>query len=288
MDGKGRFQGSLARSLKVGHHRIGLAKVMPTSNADAGLYFLKLQLGNEAITYPFVNSGNRSSEIVFAPPQREAASKQAAVLDTLRISKTGYRDLVKEISSYTIGNLGDLTLTPNVLADGWVNIFNGKDLTTYRIRVTYRFPEPQTKNPVNWGKNNSGLMIFAIDPTTVTGDPLFPPLIEIQLLGNGSTGGSTNPNYCQPNGMEMTVHTADCGDNHTGKAPNPPGQWTTVEAEVHVNDVTRVFQFPDSTKPVFTMSGPKYNGQPVKGGYLTLQSESHPIEFKDILLKELP
>lgn len=86
----------------------------------------------------------------------------------------------------------------------------------------------------------------------------------------------------------MKQHTAACGDNHTGKAPNPPDQWTTVEVEVHVNDVAKVFQLPDSTNPVFTMSGPMCNDKSVTGRFLSLQSESQPLEFKDILLKSLP
>ena len=345
IDGAGHEQGNLARRLGEGHHRIALAEAMPASGGKAGLSFLRLRLGGETFTHPFFRSGSLSAGPVFAPPHRGAAAKQAATVDTLRIRKAGYQDYVKEITSYTAGDLGDLTLTSSTSPEGWVNIFNGKDLTgwvplihkskvgenymdtfradsvnnvirvaydkypnldfsdrcgnlyynklltNYRIRVTYRFLEPQAKNPVGWGHNNSGLMIFGIDPAKVTGDPEFPPLIEIQLLGSPSDpggGGSTSPNYCEPNGIKLTTHTADCGNNHTGKAPNAAGTWTTVEAEVHVKDVTKVFQFPDSTKPVFTMSGPMYNNQPVTGGYLSLQSESQPIEFKDILLKELP
>jgi len=86
----------------------------------------------------------------------------------------------------------------------------------------------------------------------------------------------------------MKQHSANCGNNNTGKAAPPPGEWTTVQVEVHVTGQTKVYQFPDSTNPVFTMSGPMYQGQPVTGGYLTLQSESQPVEFKDVLLKELP
>jgi hypothetical protein len=41
------------------------------------------------------------------------------------------------------------------------------------------------------------------------------------------------------------------------------------------------------TTPVLTISGPVYKGQPVTGGYLALQSESQPLEYKDIELKEL-
>jgi hypothetical protein len=232
-------------------------------------------------------------------------------------------------------------------ADGWVNIFNGKDLTgwvplihkwkfnedpyetfradadnqvirvtyedypdqnfddhcgllyydkplkDYRVRLTYRFREPQAKNPVGWGKNNTGLMIFAIDPRTVMNDPEFPPLIEIQLLGTPSGGGTKNANLCQPGIMRVSTlfgqPLADnsCHDSKSGTAP-PADQWVTVEAEVHVTGDTKIFQYPDMTTPVLTISGPTYNGQPVTGGYLALQSESQPVEFKDIHLKELP
>ncbi len=167
-------------------------------------------------------------------------------------------------------------------------LYYDKWLTNYRVRVTYRFLEPQAKNPVGWGKNNSGLMIFGIDPAQVTGDPLFPPLIEIQLLGADSSGGSTTPNVCVPGGMTMTQSTAECGNNKTGVAPPPAAEWQTVEAEVHVNGDTKVFQYPNKTTPVVTMSGPVYQGKPVTGGYLSLQSESQPLEFKDIELMELP
>ena len=167
-------------------------------------------------------------------------------------------------------------------------LYYDKLLTNYRVRLTYRFLEPQAKNPVSWGKNNTGLMIFGIDPAQVTGDPEFPPLIEIQLLGANSTGGNTTPNMCVPGGMTMKKSTAACGDNHTGVAPPPAGDWVTVEAEVHVNGDTKVYQYPNKTTPVITMSGPVYQGKDVLNGYLSLQSESQPLEYKDIELMELP
>jgi hypothetical protein len=345
VDAAGRPQGGLSRRLSEGRHRIALAEAMPPTGAESGLYFLRLRMGGETISHAFYHSGNGSAETVFAPAKRMALAKQAAAVDTLRVRKTGFQDLNKEVASYTAGALGDLTLTPAANTDGWVNLFNGKDLTgwvplihkhkvgenvydtfradsvnnvikvlydkypnlefggrcgnlyynrrltNYRIRVTYRFQEPLVKNPVGWSKNNSGLMIFGIDPATVTGDPEFPPLIEIQLLGSPSQpggGGTTSPNYCEPGGMTMQQHTGGCGNNGTGKAPNPAAQWTTVEADVHVTGQTKVYQLPDTTNPVLTMSGPRYKNAAVTGGYIALQSEGQPVEYKDILLKELP
>lgn len=345
VDAAGRSQGGLARRLSEGHHRIALAEALPSTGTEAGLYFLRLRMDGETITHPFFHSGNGSAGTVFAPGKSMALAKQAAVVDTLRVSKTGFQDLTKNIESYTAGALGDLTLTPAANTDGWVNLFNGKDLTgwvplihkhkvgenvydtfradsvnkvikvlydkypnlefggrcgnlyynrrltNYRIKVTYRFQEPLVKNPVGWSKNNSGLMIFGIDPATVTGDPEFPPLIEIQLLGSPSQpggGGTTSPNYCEPGGMTMQQHTGGCGNNGTGKTPNPAAQWTTVEADVHVTGQTKIYQHPDTTNAVLTMSGPRYQNAAVTGGYIALQSEGQPIEYKDILLKELP
>ena len=172
-------------------------------------------------------------------------------------------------------------------------LYYDKPLKDYRVRLTYRFLEPQAKNPVPWGKNNTGLMVFATDPKTVTNDPEFPPLIEIQLLGTPSGGGKNNANLCQPGGMRVSklfgqsLSDSSCHDSQSGTAP-PAAQWVTVEAEVHVSGDTKVFQYPNMTTPVLTFSGPVYNGQAVNGGYIALQSESQPVEFKDIELKELP
>jgi hypothetical protein len=54
-----------------------------------------------------------------------------------------------------------------------------------------------------------------------------------------------------------------------------------------VSGETKIFQHPEMTTPVLTISGPMYNNQPVLGGYLAIQSESQPVEFKNIELKEL-
>jgi hypothetical protein len=353
VDGAGHVQGALSRRLEAGEHRIALADALPATRGKAGLLFLRLRLGGEAFTHPFFNPGNGSAAPVFAPPHLSAAAKRAAGVDSLRVRKAGYQDYAKEIASYTAGNLGDLTLSATS-PDGWVNLFNGKDLTgwtplihlskvgvntdstfrpdpenngirvsydkytgsfggdkckcgllyynkpltNYRIRVTYRFFDPLVSGPPSWGKNNSGLMIFGIDPATVTGDPIFPPIVEIQILGTPSGGGSTNGNECEMsqfvNPTVTTTHTGTCGNNKdtkasgSGKAAPAAAVWTTLEADVHITGETKVYQLPDTTNPVLIMSKPMYGTKAVTSGYLGIQSEGQPIVFKDILLKELP
>jgi hypothetical protein len=183
---------------------------------------------------------------------------------------------------------------PNENFDGRYGVlYYDKYLTDYRVRLTYRFREPQAQNPSQWGKNNTGLMLFGIDPRDVTGDPDFPPAIEIQLVGTPSTGGTNNANLCQPGGMwvsklfgENNGSGIGCKASKSGPAP-AAGEWVTIEAEVLVSGETKIYQYPEKTTPVLSISGPMYNNQPVSGGYLGIQSESQPVEFKDIELKEL-
>jgi hypothetical protein len=172
-------------------------------------------------------------------------------------------------------------------------LYYDKYLTDYRVRLTYRFREPQAQNPSQWGKNNTGLMLFGIDPRDVMGDPDFPPAIEIQLLGTPSTGGTNNANLCQPGGMWVSKLFGEnngsgngCKASKSGPAPTA-GEWVTIEAEVLVSGETKIYQHPETITPVLSISGPMYNNQPVLGGYMAIQSESQPVEFKDIELKEL-
>ena len=112
IDGAGRPQGSLARRLEAGSHRIALAEAMPAPGRDAGVFFLRLRLGERTATHPFFHSGSGASRTVFAPASRVAAAKRAGGVDSLRVRKAGYRDFAREIASYTAGNLGDLVLDP--------------------------------------------------------------------------------------------------------------------------------------------------------------------------------
>jgi hypothetical protein len=121
-------------------------------------------------------------------------------------------------------------------------LYYDKKLTNYRVRVEYSFQEPQAKNPVSWGKNNSGIFVFGTDPHLITGNPDFPTAIEIQLLGKPSAGGSINCQICLNSTVGM--YPAKIGTQNI----NGPGgcfastqstsdlqtaaTWTTVEADV--------------------------------------------------------
>ncbi|MEO8904506.1 MAG: family 16 glycoside hydrolase [Polyangiaceae bacterium] len=183
--------------------------------------------------------------------------------------------------------------------------YDRKITTDYKVRITYRFKTPQAANPVSWGKNNSGLFVFGTDPHKITGDPDFPTAIEIQILGSPSAGGNINTQLCLNSTVGMypamigtqTINgPSGCFASKQSTSDfQPATSWATVEADVSVTGTTKIYQYamPDDAMPpatpIQTFNGPvKTGGQAVNGGWLSLQSESQPCEFRKVELKEMP
>jgi hypothetical protein len=140
-------------------------------------------------------------------------------------------------------------------------------------------------------------MVFSEDPSKVMGNPSFPPLIEIQLLGFGNSAGfNTNDNICMNGGaVAQTVNGSPYmgGNNCVGSsaplaATAKTGVWMTTEAEIRGAGTSSVYVEGDVTTPVSTFSQVVYKNAPVVSGYMSIQSESQPCEFRKIELKELP
>jgi hypothetical protein len=183
-------------------------------------------------------------------------------------------------------------------------IYYDKKLTNYKVRFEYSFQEPQAKNPVSWGKNNTGIFVFGTDPHQITGNPDFPTAIEIQILGKPSAGGSVNGQICLNSTVGMfpamigtkAINAAGGCFASTQNANDlqAAATWTTVEVEVDGSPtgVTKIYQYKDGMKPatpIQTFTGPvKTGGQTVNSGWISFQSESQPCTFRKIDLMELP
>jgi len=183
-------------------------------------------------------------------------------------------------------------------------LYYDKKLTNYKVRVEYHFKDPQAKNPVSWGKNNSGLFVFCTDPHMITGNPDFPTGIEIQLLGYQSAGGDINCQIClnstvaaYPAKVGNTSATTGCVKSTQNpsdfKTQNAAATWVTVEADVSSTGTTNIYQYtPDGMKPastIQTFTAPvKTGGQTLTSGWISLQAESQPLEFRKIELMEMP
>ena len=174
------------------------------------------------------------------------------------------------------------------------HIFYKDKFSYYRIRLNYRFVGDQAINGPGWATRNSGIMIHGQAPQTMGKNQDFPVSIEVQLLGGNGKDKRTTCNLCTPgtnvemNGKLFTPHCI----NSTSETYHGD-QW--VKAEVYVLGDSLV-QHLINEQSVLSYQKPQIGGGNVSGqevvfgtkgqllteGYISLQSESHPVEFKNI------
>lgn len=187
--------------------------------------------------------------------------------------------------------------------DGFGNrfgfLFYEKPFSCYRLRATYRFVGEQPPGAPEWGRLNSGLMIHGQTPESMGLNQDFPIAIGVELLGGTGKDDRPTASLCTPgtyvkiNGWRFTGH---CRNSRA--QTYPPGQWVTVEALVlsdsliqHCVEGYRVMKYSQPQVGGEGLSGydprVKVDGTPLAGGTISVQSESHPIEFKSIELLNL-
>jgi hypothetical protein len=174
-----------------------------------------------------------------------------------------------------------------------------KPFSNYFIRTEYRFTGEQAPDGPGWALRNSGIMVHGQDPTTMRKDQDFPVSIEVQLLGGNGTDRRTTSNLCTPGTNVVMGGKLIFGHCTSSKSKTYHGeQWVTAVVEVrgdkvikHYLDGEVVLQYdkpqlderdPDAKKLI------KNGVKLLSGGYISLQSESHPVEFRKVELMELP
>jgi len=179
------------------------------------------------------------------------------------------------------------------------HLFFKQPYSNYRLRVECRFVGEQTPGGAGWAFRNSGLMLHGQTPESMKKDQDFPVSIEVQLLGGSGSGKRSTANLCTPgthvvmDGKLIKQHcTNSSSETYDGD------QWVTVEVEVRGNKVIKHFvegdlvlsynqpQLDDSdadAKPLIEKQG----GVMLSGGTISLQSESHPVQFRKVELLPL-
>lgn len=169
----------------------------------------------------------------------------------------------------------------------------------YILRVEYRFVEEQTKGGEGWAWRNSGAMLHGQSPETMLKDQDFPISIEGQLLGGNGTDARTTSNLCTPGTnvvIDEKLFTPHCLSS-TSKTYHGD-QWVTAEFVVlgdsviqHVleGEIVLEYQNPqiggDNVAPVDQSI--KRDGERLTEGFIYLQSESHPVDFRKVELYDL-
>ncbi|QPH39608.1 3-keto-disaccharide hydrolase [Pedobacter endophyticus] len=179
------------------------------------------------------------------------------------------------------------------------HIFYKKPFSYYLLKVTYRFIGEQAKGGEGWATRNSGAMLHCQDPATIGKNQNFPISVEAQILGGDGEHERHTSNVCTPGTLidyKGKLFTPHCLDS---KSKTYAGdQWVTAEFLVlgdsvikHIIDNEVVLEY---TKPQIGGEGVtnfdpkvKVDGTPLTSGYISLQSESHPIQFKTVKLFDL-
>ncbi|RZK20464.1 MAG: DUF1080 domain-containing protein [Pedobacter sp.] len=179
------------------------------------------------------------------------------------------------------------------------HIFYNKPFSYYLLKLTYRFVGEQAKGGEGWATRNSGAMLHGQDPSTMLKDQDFPISVEAQILGGDGEHVRHTSNVCTPGTLinyKGALFTTHCLDSQSKTYAGD--QWVTAEFLVLGDSVIKhiiagevVLEY---TKPQIgggsvTNYDPKVkvDGTPLKSGYISLQSESHPIEFKTVKLFDL-
>ena len=166
----------------------------------------------------------------------------------------------------------------------------------YKLRLEYRFVGKQALEGPDWAIRNSGIMIHGEDPETMEKDQEFPVSIEVQLLGGDGKKERSTGNLCTPGTnvvMKEKLVTKHCISSSSKTYHGE--QWVKAEVEVHGGKVIKHIingnevltyeqaQYDTREKEMHSkMLFKKVNEMILSSGTISLQSESHPCDFRNI------
>jgi hypothetical protein len=180
----------------------------------------------------------------------------------------------------------------------------------YKIKFQYRFTGNQTPGGATWNVRNSGVMVHSQSAKSVNIGQDFHVSVEVQLLGGLGNGERSTGNVCTPGTqvyMNGSLRTDHCISS-SSKTYNGD-QWVSMEVVVlgdsiiqHIVEGDTVLTY-QKTEIGGGFVGPNYSWTqshitdsaywlakdktPLKEGYIALQAESHPIDFRKIELLNL-
>jgi hypothetical protein len=179
------------------------------------------------------------------------------------------------------------------------HIFYEEPFSHYRLIVEYRLVGEQIAGAPAWALRNNGVMLHSQSAASMGRNQDFPISVETQLLGGDGTNARTTANMCSPgtnihqNGQLITEHCVNStSDTYHGD------QWVTVELLVlgdeliqHIVEGEVVFEY---HRPVIgggNVDGfdpaDKVDGTSLDRGYIALQAESGPTDFRSVRLLNL-
>lgn len=176
-------------------------------------------------------------------------------------------------------------------------LYYNKKFTNYRLRVEYRFIGDTVAGAPSWGYRDGGIQYHCQSPASLDINQPFPICLEYNLLGgNGKEerpsgeicangiyveiNGKRNSSYCTPPTVKKTMNGEE---------------WVTAEIVVRDGKITHFI----NGEEVIHFENPKYDSSNtiakkfivagdnvVKEGYISLQSNSNPVDFRKVEIRE--
>jgi len=191
------------------------------------------------------------------------------------------------------------------------HLYYKEPFSYYIVRVVYRFTGKQLEGGPSYAYLNSGVMLHSQSAASVTKNQSFPVSLEMQLLASDDKEKRHNGNLCTPgtevsmNGQPVQAHCIDSKSKNSYL-----NEWVTAEAVVYGDSVihhiingdtvltyekTRVGGGFVNTGMTWTTGGfaadslewIKKDNTPLATGFIALQAESHPVEFRKVELLNL-
>jgi len=189
--------------------------------------------------------------------------------------------------------------------DDWPPGFNGefghifyeRPFSYYVVAAEYRFVGHQVPGAgpnLAWGNRNNGIMIHSQSAASMGLNQDFPISLEVQLLGGLGEGPRPTANLCTPGTnvfMDGKLFTPHCVNSSSRTFDGDV--WVRVEALVLGDSIIKHIANGDTvltyTKPQMgggmannTKSGVLVEGKPLTEGYIALQAETAPIDFRKV------
>lgn len=180
------------------------------------------------------------------------------------------------------------------------HLFYKTPFKAYRLRLNYRVLDPPLPDTPAWARSNSGVMFASQSPQSMSLRQPFPMSVEFQVLGRDGDAPRPTGAVCTP-GTSITFDGIKAKEHCVPSSTAPTianGTWTSLELEVLPNgQVTQkingavVHRYADvaldPSDSFAAVAKPYFETHSATEGYIALQSEGHPIEFKDIEVQEL-
>jgi hypothetical protein len=174
------------------------------------------------------------------------------------------------------------------------SLFYNKKLSHYWFRAEYRFVGKLVSGAPSWAYKNSGIQLHSQAPQTMRKEQEFPVSVEFDIVGGRLLGRHPTGDVCE-NGTRVKIDgvmlMAKC--SKLSEVTIPGDEWVTILAEVQGG--TRVRQAVNGVLVVdytdLELDGKDADGRRLMGpsgdrslasGYISIQSNGHPIEFRRI------